>query len=333
MVSTGSNSGAHVRSVLFQLLRQCNYQCSHCSQAAPHVGDQHIEPLPVEIVKKRLDDLCASGLKRVRFTGGEPLLHPQLAEVVAYARSLGVDTSIVTNGALLRPAAHELVEAGLNAVWISLYGPNHDAYAEVAQRSAPVELLGNAIQTLSANGVRVGIYCTVDLSSSELDLSLLTELVSNGVTHVKFMQLMEQGRQLQSVKRPRPKLQRTALTEIARFRSAHSQTLVSVSMRSGQRDDFLASGFNIPDYLGCTAGMADSWSVGTSGDLKPCCLMMASEEPAGGEFGSGVYVIRRFPAVEIHRSVGDSAKVCPALPEYKTQLQDEFICPLAYATS
>ncbi len=314
-----------------QLLRQCNYRCVHCSQAAPHVGDQHIEPLPVEIVKGRLDELCRSGLKRVRFTGGEPLLHPQLAEVVEYAKSLGVDTSIVTNGSLLQAATRELIQAGLNSVWISLYGANRDAYAEVAKRSAPVGLLGNAIRTLSANGVRVGIYCTVDLSSSGLDLSLLSELVLKGITHVKFMQLMEQGRQLESVERSSAKLQRSALAEIASFRSAHSHTQVSVSMRSGQRDDFLASGFNIPNYLGCTAGMPDSWSVGTNGGLKPCCLMMGSAGPASLELGSGVHVIRRFPVADIRRPV--SGKVCPALPEYKTQLQEEFICPLAYATA
>lgn len=319
-----------IRSALVQLLRQCNYQCLHCSQAAPHVGDQRVEVVPVEIVKRRIDDLCTSGLKRVRFTGGEPLLHPQLAEIVAYAKSLSLDTSIVTNGILLRTTARDLIDAGLNAVWISLYGPNQDAYEAMAQRRAPVELFGSVIKSLSISGVRVGVYCTVDLELPNLDLSLLSELVLKGVTHVKFMQLMEQGRQLRSMYRAQPKLRRTALSEIARFRAANSHITIGVSMRSGQRGEFLAAGFDVPEFLGCTAGMPDSWSVGASGDRKPCCLMMASGE-LGTSIGQGAHFLRRLPHLGIQQFAGAQAKSCPALPEYRTDEQDEFICPLAYA--
>jgi len=332
MDKSATTSAENIRSALVQLLRQCNYQCRHCSQIAPHVGDQRVDPIPIAVVSRRLAELCASGLQRVRFTGGEPLLHPQLANIVAYAKSLSLDASIVTNGALLRPAVQSLIDAGLDAAWISLYGPNHHAYAAIAQRNAPVELLGNAIQTLSANGVRIGIYCAVDLSSSDLDLSLLSALVSKGVTHVKFMQLMEQGRQAQSFERVKHNLRRTALMQIASFRLGNPQTHVGVSMRSGQRDDFLASGFSVPAKLGCTAGEADSWSIGISGDLKPCCLMMESKGSTAADMNRGVHAFRRFPVAETNRSVGNSTRVCPALPEYQTEDQDQFICPLAYAT-
>lgn len=323
-------TGAKVRSALVQVLRQCNYRCRHCSQAAPHVGEAPIDPVPLTVLKATVDGLRAAGMERVRFTGGEPLLHPQFTELVSYAANRGIDTSVVTNGSLLRATAAGLADAGLCAAWISLYGASEGGYEAVAQRKPPVEHLGEAIQMLSGAGVKVGIYCSIDLSLAEPDLSLLTSLAIRGVASVKFMQLMEQGRQLEAGEGP---LHPGALNALRSFRSSHSHIEVRVSMRSGQRQAFKLSGFSVPGFLGCTAGMADNWSIGAGGGISPCCLMMSDSEPAV------VSPPRRTREEVLHRLAGASwqlakpvvAGSCPALPRYRSRADEEFICPLAYA--
>lgn len=335
MISIGFHSGARIRSVLFQLLRQCNYQCSHCSQAAPHVGHESIEPLPLEAVKLRLGRLKTFGLQRVRFTGGEPLLHPNLLQIIDYAKSCDLDTSIITNGARLRACARDLGEAGIDSVWISLYGSNDHAYAAVAQRNAPSHALCEAVETLVSNGVRVGVYCSISLSETDLDFSLLDRVVSRGVTHVKFMQLMEQGRLLDSEKHDFATLCKSSLEQVIAYRLRRPSVKISLSMRSGQLHEFLEAGFHVPVDLGCSAGSLDSWSVSVDGALKPCCLMMPSSTPdAANGRSAPTKPLRFFPSAErfVNQS-SDANAACPALPHYGPHPSEEFICPLVYASA
>lgn len=300
-----------MRSALVQVVRQCNFRCSHCSQAAPHTIDERVDDAGLIDLKKRLDELVARGLRRVRFTGGEPLLHPHLPDVIRYAASLELDTSIVTNGALLPRMADRLIDAGLGALWISLYGPTDASYASVAYRVPPSSAHSRMIGLFSNRGVRVGLYCAVDLGLPNMDLSLVSQL-AKGLSQVKFLQMMEQGRNLDLATAPGV-LHDGALLEIARFKSSHPEIEVNVSMRSGQRRDFERLGFGIPEHVGCTLGMRDSWSIDVNGSPEPCCLMMGRKAKARAEEG-----LRHG---------------CSAMPEYGIQDRGEFICPLAYATA
>lgn len=300
-----------LRSALVQVVRQCNFRCSHCSQVAPHTSIEGVDGADLIDLKKRLDELVARGLSRVRFTGGEPLLHPHLPDLIRYAASSGLDTSIVTNGVLLPRVADRLIDAGLGALWISLYGPTHASYASVAHRSPPSFTHSRMIKLFSSRGVRVGLYCAVDLRSPNLGLSLVSQL-AEGLSHVKFLQMMEQGRNL-DLATATGELNAAALLEIVRFKSSHPEVEVSVSMRSGQRRDFERLGFRIPEHVGCTLGMQDSWSIDVDGSPEPCCLMMGPKAKPRAEIG-------------LHHG-------CPAMPEYGIRERNEFICPLTYATA
>ena len=300
-----------LRSALVQVVSQCNFRCSHCSQAAPHTSDERVNGVGLIDLKKRLEELVVRGLRRVRFTGGEPLLHPHLPVLVRYAGSLGLDTSIVTNGSLLPRIADRLIDAGLSALWISLYGPTHASYASVAYRNPPSSSHASMISLFSSRGVKVGLYCAVDLGLPNLGLSLVSQL-AEGLSQIKFLQMMEQGRNLSLATAPRV-LNDGALLEIARFKSSHPEIEVSVSMRSGQRRDFERMGFRVPELVGCTLGMPDSWSIDANGNPEPCCLMMGRQANP--------------------RSATGSHHGCPAMPEYDIRERGEFICPLVYATA
>ena len=101
------------------LTDRCDLACVYCR---PSRSDGYLE--------KRLDDaawramvqaLVQAGVRRVRITGGEPLLHPRVTDLVAYVASLGVeDLALTTNATLLEKLARPLRDAGLRRLTVSV---------------------------------------------------------------------------------------------------------------------------------------------------------------------------------------------------------------------
>lgn len=102
----------------------CNSKCFMCHYAGKHdsyniTTEQYDELL--EYVKTR-------HFKMIRFTGGEPLLHRNIIDFIKKAKNLDLQTSIITNGYLLRMMSKKLVEAGLDQCIISLDGSCSDIH-------------------------------------------------------------------------------------------------------------------------------------------------------------------------------------------------------------
>jgi MoaA/NifB/PqqE/SkfB family radical SAM enzyme len=87
-------------------MRRCNLSCAYCTEY-----DAVSQPVPLDLMLRRVDRLGELGTAAVTFSGGEPLLHPDLEAMVARARRSRMLTSLNTNGSLLSP---ERI-AGLNA--------------------------------------------------------------------------------------------------------------------------------------------------------------------------------------------------------------------------
>jgi MoaA/NifB/PqqE/SkfB family radical SAM enzyme len=95
--------------------RRCNLSCGYCSEY-----DNVSQPVETEVLKQRIDVLHNLGSVNITMLGGEPLLHPDIAELVRYAGTKS-NTSIVTNGFLLRNGViQSLNEAGLNNLTVSV---------------------------------------------------------------------------------------------------------------------------------------------------------------------------------------------------------------------
>lgn len=95
--------------------RRCNLSCGYC-----HEYDNVSEPVPVDDLKRRIDALHRLGAANITLLGGEPLMHPDIAEIVVYAGHKS-NVSLVTNGFLLRNSVIEsLNQAGLNNLTVSV---------------------------------------------------------------------------------------------------------------------------------------------------------------------------------------------------------------------
>lgn len=96
--------------------RRCNLSCGYC-----HEYDKSSAPVPLDELKARVARLATLGCVFVTLTGGETLLHPEIAELVAYVNQVGMTPVMNSNGFLLnRERIDALNQAGLFAMQISI---------------------------------------------------------------------------------------------------------------------------------------------------------------------------------------------------------------------
>ncbi len=112
-------------------IRRCNLACEYCNEY-----DDFSKPVPTEVMFQRVDKLSHLGTSVVTISGGEPLLHPELDEIIARIRKNGIVAGMITNGYLLVPERIErLNRAGLEWLQISIDNVNPD---EVSKKSLRV---------------------------------------------------------------------------------------------------------------------------------------------------------------------------------------------------
>jgi len=112
-------------------IRRCNIDCGYCNEY-----DKVSPPVPTDVLKRRIDRLAALGTSVVAFSGGEPMLHPDLDDLIVYIRRLGMMAGLITNGYFLVPKRIQaLNEAGLDFLQISIDNVEPD---EVSKKSLRV---------------------------------------------------------------------------------------------------------------------------------------------------------------------------------------------------
>jgi MoaA/NifB/PqqE/SkfB family radical SAM enzyme len=130
---------AHPLLVQIIPIRRCNIDCGYCNEY-----DKVSEPVPVAVLKSRIDKLKQLGTSVVAFSGGEPMLHPQLDDLIRHIRSHGMMAGLITNGYFLVPKRiQELNDAGLDFLQISIDNVEPD---EVSKKS--LRLLDRKLQHL-----------------------------------------------------------------------------------------------------------------------------------------------------------------------------------------
>lgn len=108
---------------------RCNHRCVFC--AYDHIGypDRQLE---TERAKTLLKEMADAGLKSILFAGeGEPLLHKDIAELVAHAKKCGLDVGMFTNGSLLNRDLAESLLPNLTFLRFSFNGGTAEKYAEI----------------------------------------------------------------------------------------------------------------------------------------------------------------------------------------------------------
>ena len=116
MIAKGLASTRHPVLAHLIPIRRCNLSCTYCNEF-----DNFSKPVVLEEMFQRVDQLAALGTTIITLSGGEPLLHPHLEEIIHRIRRHGILAGMITNGYLLTPQRIEhLNRAGLDHLQISI---------------------------------------------------------------------------------------------------------------------------------------------------------------------------------------------------------------------
>ncbi|MEJ5358540.1 MAG: 12,18-didecarboxysiroheme deacetylase [Desulfobacterales bacterium] len=178
--------------VVWNMTRRCNLRCIHCYAHARDRADD--DELSTDEGRALLDDLAAFGVPVVLFSGGEPLLRPDLPELAAYAVSRGMRAVISTNGTLIdAETARTLKAIGLSYVGISL-----DGMEEVNDRFRAVPGAFRAalegIRRCQEAGIKVGLRFTINRHNVGEIPAVFRLIEEMGIPRVCFYHLVYAGR-------------------------------------------------------------------------------------------------------------------------------------------
>ncbi len=109
-------------------MRRCNLACAYCNEY-----DNFSSPVPVEEMKRRLDKLADLGTSIITISGGEPMMHPQIFDIVRHIRARRMIAGLISNGFYMKPESiRKLNDAGLQYLQISIDNVEPD---EVSKKS------------------------------------------------------------------------------------------------------------------------------------------------------------------------------------------------------
>src|SRR5260221_10376458 len=116
LIAKGLVSTDHVVQAHIIPIRRCNLSCTYCNEY-----DDFSKPVETEVMVGRINKLADLGTSIVTLSGGEPMLHPDLDEIIKAMRRRGVLAGMITNGYFLMPDRIErLNQAGLDHLQISI---------------------------------------------------------------------------------------------------------------------------------------------------------------------------------------------------------------------
>ncbi len=152
-----------------QVVRHCNHFCGFCSNpTTPYIHD-------LESMRVLVDDLVARDYFGVVMTGGEPTLHANLPEIIAYANERGLHVRMITNGWRLadRSFARELGRAGLRLVHVSIYSVRPEIEASLRGVEGTLGRAFAALDNAAAAGIEVNINSVINRQNADhLDVNV-----------------------------------------------------------------------------------------------------------------------------------------------------------------
>ncbi len=176
------------------LTERCNLRCTYCMPSEGIKLTPNDELLSTEEIVRLLKLFAKAGVNKVRFTGGEPLLHKDLLELVRKTKELGINhISITTNAITLSRHLEDLATAGLSHINVSLDTLDGNTFNRITRRNG-LNIARKGIQAaLDAGYAREGrlkINCVVMRDVNDHTMADLLDLARQDPIDVRFIEWM-----------------------------------------------------------------------------------------------------------------------------------------------
>ena len=178
---------------------RCNFRCVYCMPKDVYGRDfpflPHAALLTFEEITRLARIFVAQGVRKIRLTGGEPLLRKNLERLVGMLASLGdIDLTLTTNGALLARKARALRDAGLRRVTVSLDALDDPTFRAMNDVDFPVRRVLDGIESAQAAGFSpIKINAVVKRGLNEHAIVPLARHFRNTGHIVRFIEYMDVG--------------------------------------------------------------------------------------------------------------------------------------------
>ena len=187
--------GRTITYLRISLTDRCNLRCVYCMPKEGLTWQAREDQLSVDEMIQVVESLAQRGVKRVRLTGGEPLVHPNIVEIVRRIASIPTieEVSLTTNAMLLERLAQPLADAGLRRVNISLDTLERDKFKRIT-RGGEIDRVWKGIAAAERAGlapIKLNTVIVRNLNADEIPA--LAHLTIEHDWHVRFIELMPIG--------------------------------------------------------------------------------------------------------------------------------------------
>ena len=171
---------------------RCNFRCLYCMPDTPFEWEPKENLLSYEEMFEFIKIAIDNGIKKVRLTGGEPLLRKDLDRFInmIYSYAPDIDLALTTNGYFLPTSAKKLKDAGLKRVNISLDSLKKETYQKIAQKDVLQKVIKGIEESINV-GLKVKLNCVVLKNQNDDEIvDLLKYAMDKNVT-IRFIEYME----------------------------------------------------------------------------------------------------------------------------------------------
>lgn len=230
------NYGRKIDYLRISITDRCNLRCRYCMPESGVENKSHEEILTYEEIFKIVKVGAELGIKKIRITGGEPLVRKNVEELILMLSSLNLnDIALSTNGVLLPEKALQLKKAGLDRVNISLDSLDPKKFKKITRRDKLAAVLKGIEASLKAELMPVKLNVVIMKGINDDEIFDFLKLTKNKKLTLRFIEYMPLGGEIN--------LERLILnSEIKKIIQEKHELIPAFSKGNGPADYFKIKG-------------------------------------------------------------------------------------------
>jgi cyclic pyranopterin phosphate synthase len=189
--------GRPLRDLRISVTDRCNFRCVYCMPREVFGHDYRFldrrELLSFEEIARVARVFVDMGVRKLRITGGEPLVRRELERLIAMLAELDVDLTLTTNGSLLPQKATALAAAGLRRATVSLDSLDDATFRAMNDADFPVARVLEGIDAAAAAGLPVKVNCVVKRGVNDGDVVAMARWFQGTGHTLRFIEYMDVG--------------------------------------------------------------------------------------------------------------------------------------------
>jgi cyclic pyranopterin phosphate synthase len=189
--------GRPLRDLRISVTDRCNFRCVYCMPKEIFGHDHEFLPraqlLDYEEIARLAQAFVANGVRKIRITGGEPLVRRHVEQLIEMLAPLDVELTLTTNGTLLPQKAQALADAGLARVTVSLDALDDATFRAMNDMDVPVQQVLDGIDAAAAAGLPVKVNAVVKRGLNEDEIVPLSRHFRGSGHVLRFIEYMDVG--------------------------------------------------------------------------------------------------------------------------------------------